>query len=217
MPTESAEDMERRYIAVMGKTIGDTFYDLMQQNALLHLKWNEYVALFGKTERQIEDMNKAAPGFFWLVQEIWWEDIILHIFRMIDRRRDVHSVHRLQDLLKAAKITVSGLKSRLATLVDTADFARQIRNEMLAHRKVADHHHAEPIPPVSRDSIREALAAMDDLLHCVDHHFTQTLPTFYDHLDTHGGSQTLVWHVRRGVAARDDDIEHHRPFMSFPD
>jgi len=40
-------------------------------------------------------MNKAAPGFFFLAQHAWWNDIILHIFRMTDPDRRVLSILKL--------------------------------------------------------------------------------------------------------------------------
>ena len=44
---------------------------MMQDAARLHLKWNEFLALFAVSPAQIETMNRAAPGFFYLVSEAW--------------------------------------------------------------------------------------------------------------------------------------------------
>jgi hypothetical protein len=51
----------------------------------------------------------------------------------------------------------------------------------------------------------------------VAYHFTKRAPTMYEHLDTLGGSTSLIWIVRRGLKARDEDIEQFRPHMRFQD
>jgi len=56
----------------------------MQDAARLHLKWNEFVRLYAVSPAQIDTLNKAAPGFFFLVSEAWWDGIILHILWMTD-------------------------------------------------------------------------------------------------------------------------------------
>ena len=60
----------------------------MQEAAFLHLKWNEYVVLFGTGPERVDLLNRAAPGFFHLVQDSWWDDLLLHISRMTDDRND---------------------------------------------------------------------------------------------------------------------------------
>ena len=52
---------------------------------------NEFLGLFGAGPEQIATLNRASPGFFYLVQEAWWDDLILHIFRMTDDDRKVLS------------------------------------------------------------------------------------------------------------------------------
>ncbi len=39
----------------------------------------------------------------------------------------------------------------------------------------------------------------------------------YDNLDILGGSDAILWIVRRGLAARDDDFKNRRPPMRFSD
>jgi hypothetical protein len=42
----SATDLKRRDIEVMRGELGEFFHYLMQETSRLHLKWNEYEALF---------------------------------------------------------------------------------------------------------------------------------------------------------------------------
>jgi hypothetical protein len=97
----SHEQLRERYISAMDKELGEVFHHLMQEAARLHLKWNEYDALYSG-RANIETLNRAAPGFFWMAQNALWNDLLLHICRMTDDRSDVLSVQRLSKLVKVA-------------------------------------------------------------------------------------------------------------------
>ena len=47
----------------MGPQAGEAFAELMQDAVRLHLKWNEFLALFAVGPAEIDTLNKAAPGF----------------------------------------------------------------------------------------------------------------------------------------------------------
>ena len=90
----SPEDLKQRYIETMRAEMGEFFHHLFQETARLHLKWNEYDALFNAGPVKIANMNLAAPGFFWLTQNALWHDIILHVCRITDNGAKVLSVQR---------------------------------------------------------------------------------------------------------------------------
>jgi hypothetical protein len=75
----------------------------------------------------------------------------------------------------------------------------------------------KPVPRSSREQIRKAIAAIDDALHLIDHHYTGHKAPIYDHLDILGGAGAILWIVRRGLTARDDDFTARRPPMRFTD
>lgn len=60
-------------------------------------------ALFAVGPAQIDTLNKAAPGFFYLVSGAWWSGLILHIFRMTDGNRKALSLVTLTKLLAAIR------------------------------------------------------------------------------------------------------------------
>ena len=98
----SADDLKRRYIEVMRAELGEFFHHLMQEASRLHLKWNEYEALFNAGREKVENMNRAAPGFFWITQNALWHDIILSLCRITDNGSKVLSVKRLPGMTKVA-------------------------------------------------------------------------------------------------------------------
>jgi hypothetical protein len=187
----------------MGSELGQVFHHLIQEAAFLHLKWNEYIRLFGASAEQIDLLNRAAPGFFWLVDDSWWDGLLLHISRLTDDRNDVLTVQRLPRLVKIA--IRDDVQSRLDVLLEAADFARDLRNRYIAHRNidVALSRAATPLAPASRQSLSDAILALDDVLYVVGRHFLGTEPTVYDHLDSLGGSTCLLDIVQRGLRDRD--------------
>jgi hypothetical protein len=217
MTTESPEQMKENYVSLMGKPLGEVFYELMQDAARLHQKWNEFLALFAASPEQIETLNRAAPGFFYLVQEAWWDDLILHIFRMTDDDRNVLSILHLKRLIQPSIRDAFNVK--LATLTATAKFAHELRNNHIGHRNRDVALNVKPVPPSSRDDINSAIAAIDEALHFVDHQFTKRAPIMYEHLDILGGAESILDIVKRGLKDRDRQYEFvpDRPFRSFPE
>ena len=59
MSTESPQQVEANYVRLMGAQTGESFAELMQDAARLHLKWNEFVRLYAVSPAQIDTLNKA--------------------------------------------------------------------------------------------------------------------------------------------------------------
>jgi len=119
----------------MGDELGLIFHFLMQEAAWLHLKWNEFDALFGGTPQELQNLNRAAQGFFGMVQDVWSDDIILHICRMTDNGTDRLSVTLLP---KLANVGIRDeLKRRLDEVTAATAFARDWRDRRIAHRNKA--------------------------------------------------------------------------------
>jgi AbiU2 len=133
------DELAQHYTVTMGRELGGQFYRLWNECAWLHLKWSEYVALFGTEKARLELLNKAAPGFTRLLDGVLWDDILLHICRMTDeptvgrRRRDTLTIRRLPLL-----VTGTPIEDQIKQLAHVADskarFARDWRNRHIAHR-----------------------------------------------------------------------------------
>jgi hypothetical protein len=152
-------------------------------------------------------LNRAAPGFFWMVQVNWWNDILLHICRMTDERTGVLSVLRLANLVKVG--LRDEVKARLTRVEAATKSARDTRDRYIAHRNidVMLDRAARPLADTDREAIFAAIQAIDDLLHFVDNHFTQAGPIMYGHLDIRGGAKSILDIVERGLRDRDRQFE----------
>jgi AbiU2 len=215
MTVESPVEVQRRYVSLMGQRAGEMFAELMQDAARLHQKWNEFVRLFAINEAQIETLNRAAPGFFYLVQDAWWDGLILHIFRMTDPNPRTLSLPNLKPLLKVS--IRDGFDQKLTAVRAASKFAHDLRHVDIGHRNREVALRVKAVPSSTRAEVVKAIAAIDDALHFVDHHHTGRAPTYYEHLDILGGSEAILWIVQRALKARDEDIGQGRPLLRFPD
>jgi hypothetical protein len=192
MATEqSADEAKQEYTKAMGDTLGSLYYTLWRQVAWLHLKWHEYVELFGTKESRIHLLNSAAPSFFRIVEDVLWDEILIHITRLTDSpafgKRENLTIQRLAPLIDA------GVASA---------FCRDWRNRRIAHMDLdlALNAKAEPLQPASRQKIRLAIAAINDVLDAVLKHYLNNTNLF-DWVGNPGGALSLIYVIDDGVRA----------------
>jgi hypothetical protein len=160
----------------MGEELGTAYHLLWNECALLHMHWDEYVEMFGKSQAEFDTMNHVAPGFFKSVQDTSWESILLHLCRFADPAKV--SARRTLSLDALLSMNASQRVPELRRLISEArskiKFAQDWRNRSIAH---ADLEHAlnkiaKPLALASRAHVREALAALVAVLEAIDTHFT---------------------------------------------
>jgi hypothetical protein len=82
--TRSPEEVLEHYKLAMGPGLGPAFHRLWNDCVWLHLKWCEYRSVFGSSEARVDLLNTTARGFFGIVQDVLWQDVVLHICRFTD-------------------------------------------------------------------------------------------------------------------------------------
>jgi hypothetical protein len=206
---QSAAEVEQRYVEAMGPDLGAVQARLWNECAWLHLKWSEYVILFGTSRNRIDLLNRAAGPFIRIVQDALFEDALLHICRLTDSPRsagrDNLTVERLPRLVdQSIRFAV---EQRLDQVRTTSGFARDWRNRRIGHRDLAlaTRRHARPLESASRLGVKDALAAIAALLNEVESHYG-TGPVAYDMVDHLGGAESLLYVLRDGLDARAEEL-----------
>ena len=69
----------------MPTPLGEIHHELHEEVSWLHLKWNQFRALYASTDETIDLLNATAPTFFKNQCRIMWEDALLHLCRVTDR------------------------------------------------------------------------------------------------------------------------------------
>jgi hypothetical protein len=205
--TLTTDEIKAEYVTVMGPELGAVFYALYNELSWLHIRWRQYVQLFGEKPSRVDLLNRAAGLFFRVVQDGVWEDALLHLSRITDRPetggRQNLTIQRLPALL-----TDSVLATEVQTLVDKAvtrsAFARDWRNRHIAHSDLAlaIREGAKPLAAGSRKSVVEALDAIDAVLNRLEQQFRQST-IFFQGFDHPGDAEALLYIIRDGLEADD--------------
>lgn len=175
----TADEVEEEHSDNLGPTLGPLYHELYNELCRLHLKWNQYCALFGKSEDRVALLNTTAADFFGLLQGVLWEDVLLHIARLTDTPgRGDHkriTLHRLPN-----EVDDPHLSNEVKSLIDRAshlsEFAREWRNRHIAHRdlSLSLNDSAKPLASASRKHVKEALAALDTVMNSLETHYFQS-------------------------------------------
>ncbi|MGB7295704.1 MAG: hypothetical protein WBC70_08960 [Candidatus Aminicenantales bacterium] len=207
----TAEEAKRSFIESMGDPLGRLFYALWQELAGLYAKWEEYLVLYGTKESRINLLNKAAPLFFRIIQDVLWEDIILHIARLTDPPKSsgkaTLTIRRLPDLVKDGN-TAQALRGLINIAIQSSEFCRDCRNRYIAHRdlNLALEKEIVPLKPASRKKIKEALNSIAEVLNAVSQHYTDSEMTF-DIGEDPEGAVSLLYVIDDGLKAGEERKE----------
>lgn len=204
MTTCTAEEARQTYKSAMGESLGALFHSLWQEVAWVHLRWHEYVVLYGDKPSRVALLNKAAPGFFRLVQDMLWEATLLHIARLTDAPcsagKQNLTIQRLHSL-----VCDEHFAQCVKTLSDKAkgatEFCRDWRNRRIAHSdlSLALGEHPAPLAAADRDKVNTALSAIVEVLNAVSLHYMNS-SSFFDIPEYPGHAVSLLYVVDDGLS-----------------
>jgi hypothetical protein len=186
MISRTAEEAKNDSIAKMGKELGSIYSALWQEVAHLEGKWQQFLVLYGTNPERVDLLNDTAPYFFHLLQDILWENVVLHLARLTDPPTSLGKKDRANLSIQALPAFVTDqtfhgmVTTKVKVAIDATEFARDWRNRLLAHRdlSLAIDEHAKPLETATRDSARVALKAIEDVLNSVEAHYLSS-ETFY--------------------------------------
>ena len=205
---KSAEESRLELIAAMGQELGELFDALSSELTWIHWQWHQFRVLFGTKESTIELLNEAAPVFFRAVQDVFFEETVLAIARIVDPPATAGkanlSVTRLPALI-ADPATASACANLVAAARKAAEFAIDWRHRHIAHRdlSLALGDPVAPLQPASRQSVEQALDALRKVLNHV-HGAMMDTTTLYDHSSRVGDAEQLLGVLRDGLLRQTD-------------
>lgn len=162
------EDAKSHYIEKMGSERGKQFYALWTEMIWLHMKWGEYVDLFGAGPNRLELLNETAPVFFWMVENVLWEDLLLHISRLTDPPETCGKLNlTIQNLPRFIDASMKeALDKLIAMALEKTAFARDWRNRRLAHLDLdlaIGNTEIRPLKDATKMQMLDALTAIRDV------------------------------------------------------
>ena len=166
-------ELEKRNIDKMGEALGKQYSALHEEVTILHYYWKEYLELFGTNQKRIDRMNRAAAGYFRMLQDELFQTNVLHVARVTDPPKTAGKDNlTLKNLPNV--VGDKDLKNHLIGLLSLADqktsFCRDWRNRRFAHYSLAlatDDNEAEPLETASREKVIKALKSFADILNAL--------------------------------------------------
>jgi hypothetical protein len=216
MTNRTAEEARDHYIDKMGKDLGTQFAALWQEVASVHIKWSEYVQLFGTNSTRVEVLNKSAPAFFQMIQNVLWEDVLLHIARLMDppasfgdKAKANLTIQNLPELI-ADPTTKTKVAEAVKAAMAASEFCRDWRKRYIAHRdlKLAIDETARPLEPGSKKQVDDVLDCITKVLNIVDAHFTDS-GSYFKMGQGPGGAVSLLYDLdeaQRAKAKREERL-----------
>jgi hypothetical protein len=202
-----ADDVRAAKIRAMGASLGELHFALWNEVTWLHLKWKDYRALFGESLETIDLLNEAAPAFFSYLQNVLWEDVLLHLCRITDPQKTSGHANLTISLLPPL-ISDIAIRNKSESLVKVANdktaFARDWRNRWLAHRELPDFSGKalRPLAAASRQHVEEALTSIREVMNCIEQHY-QGSPVHYEYsIEALGGVNALLSVLEKGLKDR---------------
>jgi hypothetical protein len=203
--TRTAEEVKQEYLAAMGPVLGPVYYALYNELVWLHVRWRQYMQLFGATPGRVDLLNQAAGLFFRVIQDSLVEDTLLHLSRMTDpaqTRKKANLTIQQLPLLIADQLLAAEILALVNTAVTKSTFARDWRNRRLAHTDFsrAVEEGATPLLPGSRAAVGDALQSIEAVLNLLEMHF-RNRTVFFEGLDHPGDAESVLYVVRAGIQA----------------
>jgi len=205
---QTPEEVRQGFIKSMGEKLGSSFYVLLQEFLWLYTKWGEYVELYGAKPSRIDLLNKAAPRFFQIVQDVLWDEMILHIARLTDppqsKGKANLTIRRLSHLVENEDFK-KALDSLIEVAIQKTDFCRDWRNRRIAHLDLEHTINKEinRLKPASRKQVKEALNSIGEVLNAVTEHYADS-STIFDINKGSGGAVSLLYIIDDGLKADDE-------------
>jgi hypothetical protein len=185
----------------MGVDLGTAYHHLDQEVDNLAIHWCEFDTLF-RDGSQIDLLNKIASTFFYIVQQLLYQDAMLHLSRLTDPAAQ-GSYENLTIRRLPALVTDGTFKARLEATVSAAvgacQFARAWRDKRLAHGDfdVITGSARVSLPDVHRDKVARAIDAIGEVLRLLAKEYGTYTKSRTPPRPNPWGAKALVGHLRR--------------------
>lgn len=200
---KSAEEILARNIGRMGDELGRLYTALDNHVVWIHWHWYEFDILFGRDGQKIEALNRTAPFFFRMIQQMFWRDILLRLSYLV-APTDTFGKENLTLKLLPDVVHDTALSSRLRTMLEDLDshssFVTDWRNRSLAHKdlRLAIGDKSKPLPPATVDSVQICLDHCAAILDAVNsHYFDATTAFSIGHFSS--GAESLLHTIQNGL------------------
>lgn len=180
----------------------------------IHERWIIYRQLFGTSPERIDLLNEIAGLFFHTLEDLMVDDIILSLSRLMDPEKSKTKAGEsrnavLKQFIIHEEITNhprigdgfplhEELLNRYKELEKKCSNLKAIRHKRIAHRDWDVALGIQPLPPISRKSIEDALKELRDFLNAIYGSFKDSEIDFYPVTEADGNA--LLAALKQSIA-----------------
>lgn len=112
---------------------------ILREFTSLQYKFHQFEAIVGTENQNVELLNNSAPGFFHMVHNVLWADLLMHLTRLTGPATTTIKNKKVQNLsirrLRIGETENSNidLMKAIKDAIDACRFAIDARNKILAH------------------------------------------------------------------------------------
>lgn len=214
---QTHHEVKENMVSIMGDDFGGLFFELRNEILTLSYKWIEYKELYGINSSRIDILNDSAPAFFYMVERILRENVILGITRLTDPpsmngKKNI-TIKAVLDFLSEGDLKI-GIKEKMDALIDSTKFCRDWRNRHIAHNdySLKFDRQANPLQESTRKKIEEALIQIQDIFSEIYlKYFGGTVR--FDALSSYNGAIALLHTLEDGLAYKEERREKGLPYF----
>lgn len=201
LPDQVAEGHNEK----LGPQFGKAYNYIWNEVCRLHLTWQQYEQLFRVSEEQIQVLNYFAARFFRTVQDVFIDDVILHICRLTDSEKGSGkkrlSLNYLVRFLAQSDVEGEYLK-KLKVLLQCSEKMRTQRNQRIAHTSlnVALGMNQEVLPGISISDVSDVIKCIDDVVNVIENRWLGGATSF--NVLSMGSAEQLAYFLQKQYKAR---------------
>lgn len=197
------EKIKKNMTKVLGIDFGSMLFALYNEIIWLTFQWIEFKELFGTKESRIELMNEVAPFFFFAIQKVLRENLMLGISKITD---PVKSCGKRNTTINAIPMFIKDnnfkneLEKDIKEILDYSSFCRDWRNRWIAHLdyELATHkQNAKPLELTTRQKLKFTIEKLQDFYHKIESKYFNSR-TGFEFLSSHNEVIFLLHAIENG-------------------
>jgi hypothetical protein len=197
------------HLSVLGAEFGEFYHALQNEVIWAYAKWLEYKNLYATSPDRVVLLNRAGPFLFRVVQDVLWNDILLHLARLTAPAESGAGNSNLTIMRLVGAVSDPYLASEMPQLIKNAEhlckFARDWRKRHPVHRDfdlTPRGARAKALAPATRRHVDAALNALALVINQIEAHYFHDAISF-ERLSGPGDAEAFLAHLAGAASARE--------------